>query len=423
MQVEITHTTIEIPDQPQTFNELEGRIHRFGLRMMRELFGEVWQRCQRLLWSCELCGSDRITGEGYRDYGVMTMFGRVNLKRHRVKCHECGGLSQPADSVLRGDVGSGHASTEFAELASVSGASWPYEQAASVLEKVVGDSVSHEQVRILTNRHGQEAVEAQTADSDAALEVDVEPPSGVDEPKMVNVGLDGGWVGSRDNPKGMEGKVGVVYVDSEKVGETRRSLSGRRCTATFGSSERLGRQVYAQARMRGIDHAPKQSVIGDGARWISTIAEHHFPYAIRILDLWHLEHPVWKALRVSVPSDEVGEVGHTLMDLLVRGRTAETLRELVKLVNRYETDALRELTVYVSNNAEWICDYDSLRSEGYPVGSGAVEKAVDIVINRRLKGRRGMRWWRVCADGVVALRVLMLNNDWNSTWGHNNAAA
>ena len=53
------------------------------------------------------------------------------------------------------------------------------------------------------------------------------------------------------------------------------------------------------------------------------------------------------------------------------------------------------------------------------MGSGAVEKAVDIVINRRLKGRRGMSWKRACADEVVALRVLTLNNDWDSMWHTN----
>ena len=389
MQVTITRT-IQIPDEIESINELEGRIHIFGLSLMREILCEVWQLCQRLRWACEVCGSDRITGEGYRDYGVMTVFGRVRLKRHRVKCHECTSLSQPVDSMLK-EVRGGHASIRFAELASLSGASWPYEQAATVLERMVGDKVSHEQVRRLTNRHGQDAVEAQLREADGALERHVEPSAVVDGPQrvpqMVNVAIDGGWVRSRDNPNGMEGKVGVVYVASEKVGEHRRSLSGRRYAATFGPSERAGRLIYAQARRQGIDHAVKQSV------------------------------------RASVARQEVGTVCHTLMELLVRGRTEETLRQLVKLSHRYPTDSLRELMTYVSNNADWIGDYDRLRSEGYPVGSGAVEKAVDIVINRRLKGRRGMSWKRVCADQVVALRVLTLNNDWDSMWHTNNTAA
>ncbi len=119
MEVTITRT-VQIPDEIESINELEDRIHIFGLRLMREVLCEVWQLCQRLRCACEACGSDRITGEGYRDYGVMTVFGRVKLKRHRVKCHECTSLSQPVDSMLK-EVRGGHASIGFAELASLSG--------------------------------------------------------------------------------------------------------------------------------------------------------------------------------------------------------------------------------------------------------------------------------------------------------------
>ena len=56
-----------------------------------------------------------------------------------------------------------------------------------MLEKMVGDKVSHEQVRRLTNRHGQDAVEAQLREADGALERHVEPSAGVDGPQMVNV--------------------------------------------------------------------------------------------------------------------------------------------------------------------------------------------------------------------------------------------
>ena len=46
MQVTITRT-IQIPDEIESINELEGRIHIFGLRLMREVLCEVWQLCQR----------------------------------------------------------------------------------------------------------------------------------------------------------------------------------------------------------------------------------------------------------------------------------------------------------------------------------------------------------------------------------------
>ena len=108
------------------------------------------------------------------------------------------------------------------------------------------------------------------------------------------------------------------------------------------------------------------------------------------------------------------------MDVLIGGRIDMALRQLHRLYGRYLTDQLSELVVYLAHNAEWIGDYDQLRSQGYPVGSGSVEEAVDIVINRRLKCRSGMSWWRSNADGVVSLRTLMLNDDWDKMWSHHN---
>ena len=36
-----------------------------------------------------------------------------------------------------------------------------------------------------------------------------------------------------------------------------------------------------------------------------------------------------------------------------------------------------------------------------------------MVVNRRLKGKRGMKWWRREAERVVALRVARLNGEWD----------
>ena len=66
-----------------------------------------------------------------------------------------------------------------------------------------------------------------------------------------------------------------------------------------------------------------------------------------------------------------------------------------------------------SAKAEWLPPI----AAGERIGSGAVEKGVDLVANRRLKGKRGMRWWRERVDGLVALRVTLLNSDWDRDVG------
>jgi len=51
--------------------------------------------------------------------------------------------------------------------------------------------------------------------------------------------------------------------------------------------------------------------------------------------------------------------------------------------------------------------------EGY--GSGPVEKTVDIAVSRRFK-KRGMSWYRQCANPLMKLRLLKLNREWETYW-------
>jgi hypothetical protein len=64
-----------------------------------------------------------------------------------------------------------------------------------------------------------------------------------------------------------------------------------------------GKRCYRQAFAQGVENAQRSAVIGDGDAWISGIAQEHFPRALRILDLWHLEHNLFKASG-SVPFEE-----------------------------------------------------------------------------------------------------------------------
>src|SRR5579885_428246 len=54
-------------------------------------------------------------------------------------------------------------------------------------------------------------------------------------------------------------------------------------------------------------------------------------------------------------------------------------------------EALEAALTYLEHQRAWIGDYQHWRDLGYPVGSGLVERAVALIINRRLK-RQGMRW-------------------------------
>ena len=85
-------------------------------------------------------------------------------------------------------------------------------------------------------------------------------------------------------------------------------------------------------------------------------------------------------------------------------------------------ETLEEALTYLANQRDWIGNYQQWQEAGYPVGSGLVERGVAVVINPRMK-RRGMRWQRVNATAVVALRVRLLNAQWDAASAQKRTAA
>jgi hypothetical protein len=73
-------------------------------------------------------------------------------------------------------------------------------------------------------------------------------------------------------------------------------------------------------------------------------------------------------------------------------------------------ESLQALIHYYSENAGRMC-YDEYLRLGYGIGSGAVESAHKQVVHARFR-QAGMRWSEAGAGRLLALRLLLLNDDW-----------
>jgi hypothetical protein len=67
---------------------------------------------------------------------------------------------------------------------------------------------------------------------------------------------------------------------------------------------------------------------------------------------------------------------------------------------------------YINNNIDKI-DYPSYKEKGYFVGSGAIESANKVIVQRRLK-QAGMRWSVSGAQAVLSLRAKAESRLWVS---------
>lgn len=434
---------VEIPASAD-INEIEQDIQEAGRQAMREATQKAVRAAEELRKTCPYCGSEAVRSEGTDQRIILTKFGRVVLPLRRLRCQACRRRFRPAEACLKSLQG-GNVTAALSAACSEAGASFPYVTAAQVVNDVCGAQMSPEHVRRLTNRAGSEEAARQATEAKAIVEPtaaqlrkqrESESWRGAkkkqEPPAVLLVGLDGGWIKSREQKRGMEGKVGVIVSEMEALGKRgRRRMTSRRYVATFEPASLLGTLSYAATCQLQAEEAPTQVVVGDGAEWIKTQADVHFPQAVKILDWPHLWRKIHAAIRAVRPGQSKsarefrkGQY-EVLAPLLWQGQVDAALAQLQALrpgANQEPIDPLEEAISYLDKQRDWIGTYQQWQEAGYPVGSGLVERGVAVVINPRMK-RRGMRWRRVNATAVVALRVRLLNVAWEKASAKRRAAA
>lgn len=299
----------------------------------------------------------------------------------------------------------------------------PYAQAAEVVSELLNIKLSGRQVEHIVDRQGQRAIaqrDAEVAAVWAAPEPLGKQPPG---PEILYIEADGAWINSREQLE-MEGKVGLVHQGPEKVGRERMQLREATYVTTFQGSDRLGRELYLEAERQGVDRAAQVIFLGDGASWIRAVQQEHFDHALYVLDWFHLRRAVQRALRpatAELDPDYLAAFRLTIDDWLWYGEVDLALDRLGKLRGKLARaparDAITDLMRYMRNNRDGIGHYADLYDQGLHVGSGPIEKAADLIINRRCE-LRGMSWYRDTADGVCNLRALRFNGRarWRAFW-------
>ncbi|GHO78818.1 hypothetical protein KSD_65890 [Ktedonobacter sp. SOSP1-85] len=442
MQVQVS-LTLEVSATTGLADLEEAIVTQGRQSMCRALQQAIrqWEQRQR---RCPRCKNDDVRVEGTVGRRVLLVFGRVRLALRRYRCQHCLHRWCPARHLLR-DLRGQQVSPGLREAAVLAGSSWPYRHATQLLERLSGAQISAEELRQLTMQQGEQQACVQQQHAEQVL--NAAPNEGKGEAGVV--GMDGGWTHSCEQAGGMEGKVAVVACNKQ-VQEpkaqpdpsqltwyelAKRSAKGKRLgpvhqrarwmkrcyVATFAPSKALGILAEAAAREVGLDQA-KSVVVADGAQWIKQEAKQHFAKATHILDWFHLWRVVRKAIRETQRDQQYPETWLTeqiteIKSWLWHGEVDQAVKRLQSWQEKGEGKALKAAVTYLQEQREWIGSYEAWRQAGYPVGSGIIERAVSLVINRRMK-RRGMRWKRDNATALVTLRTDFLNADWQRHPSH-----
>ncbi len=226
---------------PANLAEMEQQIQEAGQQAMREAMKQAVRQWEDHHSACPYCGEKQRRLEGTTRRVIALCFGRVGEPRRRSRCQGCGRRWCPANGLFAPLKG-GTISAPLQEAAMLAGCSWPYRVASRLLKRLSGAQISAEEMRLLTNERGQKRAAAQQVEAErvcAAAEPEPEPEPAAVTAQPLLVGLDGGWVCSREQRGGMEGKVAVVCSQVAKLPKPTRS-------ATFFWSERGGRRAPKQ---------------------------------------------------------------------------------------------------------------------------------------------------------------------------------
>jgi hypothetical protein len=357
--------------------------------------------------ACPTCGGPLVCN-GRVPLVLETLLGRLEYARQRMRCPRCTVDVYPLDQALGLLPGSG-STLGVRERALWAATEVSYAKAAAFLAKFTGLEASHGSIHRWAQTEGRELERREAQAQEAVFgpqPARAAPPPG---PARLYVQIDGTMVHERDGGQ-MECKVGIAYSQRAQVSRNRIALLDKRSYASFDDAATFGERFWVRCATAGAATAQQIVFVSDGAEWIHTLQRAYFPGALVILDPWHLEQ------RLRELWGEAGEavIARCLADAW-RGDVPALLRRVRGALTQ-ERDPDRQaqgrtLLGYLIANAEGIANL--ARPEA--TGSGATEKAVDVLVVHRYK-KRGMSWRRPSSNALLKLRLLKANGEWEAYW-------
>ncbi|MBU1228298.1 MAG: UPF0236 family protein [Actinobacteria bacterium] len=360
------------------------------------------------------CGGE-LKVKDRRSRTISTLGGETAVPVRRLRCGECGAQHRPLDPFL--PPGRRH-TLAVVEAGLYLATDLSYAKASAGLDKLTGAKISHGQLQRLAKTEGDRVDVELHAAADDLYGLGLHPGQVVSRTRddTLVIAIDGGMIPDRSTGDDFEAKVAVLYGIKAEVSKGRSALVDRVGYAGLEDSVTFAKRVSTLAIRHGMLSAGRVLAIGDGAGWIRRMVRDFLPDAVYLLDLFHLK----KRLRV-VLGDEGDE---SLLGEVTAACVAGEPKRALELLRTYRpptperAELHRKLIYYVKTNALGIANY--VRSDLF--GSGAVEKAVDLIVSRRFKGR-GMSWLRPGALGMLKLRMLRFNGTWEGHWEERLTAA
>lgn len=205
----------------------------------------------------------------------------------------------------------------------------------------------------------------------------------------------------------------------EKEGSGRKMLHDRRYVASGLNFEDFESRFSALAARLDAHRAQAVAFVGDGAPCLWRLAEECLPPGtVFIQDFWHVcEHLGHGAQAVWRNENLAEENASRWRSMLAESRIGEIIEELRGECRRLRGERRKKLKSEIAylESGRHRMDYTRYRSEGWVVGSGAVEGTCKHLVKERYNVT-GARWSREKIPLILALRLSLFNKEWYTDW-------
>jgi hypothetical protein len=361
--------------------------------------------------ACPRCGR-RVRPHQERPRRVLTQCGPVTIERPWYACGHC----HHGWSVVETTLGVASRQRTSAGLLGWLvrlGATTDYREAAELLDELTGLAVGAETIRRECIRVGT-AIRAAEAAAIRQTQRTREAAEPLDPaPGLLVLEADGAMIPFLDGWH--EAKIGMVAGwDGDRL-VAPSYVAAREPAAAFGprlATEAARRGALEVERWegdvtrRGLAILRPALILADGAVWIWGLADEYVDQRIEVSDFYHAAEHLAAVATACLPDPAAATAWLDARkgELLTRG-PLPVLAALDRLTpptpKAAETRRLER--AYFASRVERM-DYPSLRLDGLPIGSGAIESSADHVVQRRMK-RAGMRWSDTGGDAMLALRA------------------
>jgi len=415
MIVRLDLGSLELDVSDLSASQADARLHELVRERERTAFAQMCAQVDAAGLadrSCACGGELRIKDRRRRN--VSTSGGEVVVTVRRLRCPECGSQVRPLDAFLP----PGHRHTlPVIEAGLYLATDVSYAKSSATLEKLTGARISHGQLQRLAEAEGSRIDTGLHALADDLYGLGLDPGEVVKRTRddTLVIAIDGGAVPDRATGDDFEAKVAVIYGVRAEISKGRHALVDRVGYAGIEDSVTFAKRVSTLAMLHGMRSAGRVLAIGDGAGWIRRMIRDFLPDAIYLLDLFHLKRRIREVL---CEETEAGLL-QSVFAACAAGDPREALRLLAgHMPPEEKSEAHRKLLHYIKANALGIANY--ARSDLF--GSGCVEKGVDLIVSRRFKGL-GRTWFKPGALGMLKLRMLRFNGQWDDYWSERLAVA